>query len=177
MWCSPPAGPLAQQGGEDCTTAAVLSGPLPIIVSGTTVGYANDYDEVCPYAGSRAPDVVYSFTPATPITVDVLLCNGWTDFDTKLYIYDSCPPLPGRPVACNDDACTSVAGQGYVSALWNVPLRRRSAGDARRLCGLPAMGSPRVRGDARPAMRASARLGFDCRRWLAVLLVRLAEFQ
>lgn len=113
---------LALQGGEDCTTATVLSGPLPIHVSGTTVGYANDYDEVCPYAGSRAPDVVYRFTPATPLTVDVLLCNGWTDFDTKLYIYDSCPPVPGQPVACNDDACTSAAGQGYVSALWNVPL-------------------------------------------------------
>lgn len=115
-------GALAQQGGEDCSTAAVLSGPLPINVSGATVGYANDYDEVCPYAGSRAPDVVYRFTPATPITVDVLLCDGWTDFDTKLYIYDSCPPALGQPVACNDDACTSAAGQGYVSALWNLPL-------------------------------------------------------
>lgn len=116
------SGALAQQGGEDCATAVGLSGPLPIRVSGTTVGYANDYDEVCPYAGSRAPDVVSSYTPATPITVDVLLCNGWTDFDTKLYIYDSCPPISGQPIACNDDACTSAAGQGYVSALWNVPL-------------------------------------------------------
>lgn len=111
-----------QQGGDDCTSATVLAGPLPIHAGGTTVGYRDHYDEVCPYVGPSSPDVVYAYTPQADVAVDVLLCNGGTDFDTRLYIYDSCPPTPGRPVACNDDACTTPAMQGYVSGLWNVWL-------------------------------------------------------
>ncbi len=117
------AGEEERKTGDTCSTAFPLAGTLPISVSGTTVGFSNNYDEACPYGESTAPDVVYRFTPASNVTVDVLLCNGMTDFDTKLYVYDSCPPTMGQPVACSDDACTSDAGQGFVSALWNLTLQ------------------------------------------------------
>ena len=41
------------QGGDDCTGAVDISGPLPVSVSGTTVGFRNDYDEVCPVHGQH----------------------------------------------------------------------------------------------------------------------------
>ena len=46
------------QGGDTIFDATVVTG-LPYTVSGTTVGYTNDYDEACPYTGSTSPDVVY----------------------------------------------------------------------------------------------------------------------
>lgn len=110
----------AQPTGDTCQTAIELGGPLPLTVNGTTLGFAHDYDEACPYGGSDAPDVVYRFVPDVDMLVDVLLCRGPTDYDAKLYIYDSCSP--GAALACSDDACFTPAGQGYVPALWNVLL-------------------------------------------------------
>ena len=34
---------------------------LPFVGSGDTCPFLHDYDEVCPYTGSAAPDVVYSY--------------------------------------------------------------------------------------------------------------------
>jgi hypothetical protein len=94
------------QGGDTCA-AAVDLGTLPATVDGTTLGFADDYDEVCPFTGSTSPDVVYSYTPATNMTVIASLCvpGTNTNYDTKLYIYEgSCP---GTVTQCNDDACSS----------------------------------------------------------------------
>jgi hypothetical protein len=112
---------LRLQGGEDCTSAVDLPDP-PVTVTGTTLGYGDDYDVACPYDGSDAPDVVYAYTPATDMMVDITLCDGPTDYDSKIYIYDACPPTPDDLVACNDDACVSWSGQRYVSALTAVEL-------------------------------------------------------
>ncbi len=105
------------QGGDTCATATVI-GSLPYTDAGTTVGYTNDYDEVCDYTGSTAPDVVYSFTPAADTAIDLTLCTGTTDYDTKLYIYDDTCASPF--VACNDDFCSDPFL--YVSELTGVPL-------------------------------------------------------
>ena len=108
-----------RQGGDTCDTATVIGG-IPYTDTGTTAGYVNDYDEVCPYTGSTAPDVAYSFTPGSDIVVDITLCIGITDYDTKLYVYQgSCP---GTLVACNDDACSSPYYSSYVSQLVGVSL-------------------------------------------------------
>ena len=40
------------------------SRPCPSATAGTTAGYIDDYDEVCPYTGATAPDVVYQYTAA-----------------------------------------------------------------------------------------------------------------
>ena len=103
------------QGGDTCAAAAPL-GALPATVSGTTSGYADDYDEACPYTGSGAPDVVYSYAAASNMTVTASLCTPGTntDYDTKLYIYENA--CPGTLTGCNDDACTSPLYSGaYVS--------------------------------------------------------------
>jgi hypothetical protein len=109
------------QGGEDCATAVALDA-LPVSVSGTTAGHDNDYDAVCPYGGSDAPDVVYAYTPAEDMLVDITLCAGPTDYDSKLHVYDACPPGPDSLVACNDDACVSSIGEPWVSELTAVEL-------------------------------------------------------
>lgn len=122
---APPPDPnVIMQGGDTCATATVIPS-LPYSVSGSTVGYTNDYDEACPFSGSTAPDVVYSFTPATDMTVDITLCAGVTNYDTKLYVYqDVCPaPGSGQHIACNDDACNSpVFPNNFISALAGVGL-------------------------------------------------------
>lgn len=91
---NPPA--TARQGGDTILDAVAIPG-LPYTNTGTTDGYFNDYDEVCPYSGSTSPDVVYSYMPAADMNISVDLCGSL--YDTKTYIYDSL----GGLVACDDD--------------------------------------------------------------------------
>jgi len=111
----------SDQGGDDIGTAVVLTGPLPITSTGTTTGYTNDYDEICPYSGSTAPDVVYAYTPGADVIVDISLCNDLTDYDTKLYVYDIPNPVTGDAIACNDDACSTPLSD-YVSEILGVQM-------------------------------------------------------
>ena len=104
----------SRQGGDTCETAVEIPG-LPFADTGTTAGYTDDYDEVCPYPGSTSPDVVYSFTPDDDVAIDIWLCNSL--YDTKVYVYEN--TCGGVPVACNDDAC---GDDGYKSALYGVAL-------------------------------------------------------
>lgn len=101
-----PADYDAPRQGGDTVADAVPIVTLPFSDVGTTCGYTNDYDAVCPYSGSTAPDVVYEFVTDGG-TYDITLCNG-SDYDTKLYIFDEFM----NEVACNDDECP-----GYVSEL------------------------------------------------------------
>ncbi len=110
-----------RQGGEDCGSATPIT-LLSFEASGTTIGYTHEYDEVCPYTGSLAPDVVYSFTPATDVIVNASLCTPGTntDYDTKLFVYENtCPD--GGPFACNDDACSSPSAD-FVSEITGLAL-------------------------------------------------------
>jgi len=104
---------MNRQGGETCALATAI-GSLPYSVTGTTSGYTNDYDEVCPYSGSTSPDVVYSYTPGSNITVDIDLYGSY--YDTKVYVYQgTCSNA--YLVACNDDYYPD-----YTSAIMNLPL-------------------------------------------------------
>ena len=100
-------------GGDTIGSAALIPG-LPYDDTGATCGYANDYDEVCPYTDSSSPDVVYqNFSPINDaLTVD--LCAS--DYDTKVYIYAG---GPGNLIACNDDAGCGYSG--LQSLLQDVP--------------------------------------------------------
>ena len=90
---------IFRPGGECCYTATVIPS-IPYSDTGSTTGAANDYDEVCPYDCSIAPDVVYSYSPPDNVVIDIDLCNS--SYDTKLYIYqNSCESA--NLVACNDD--------------------------------------------------------------------------
>ncbi|MFH1747847.1 MAG: hypothetical protein ABIG44_12500 [Planctomycetota bacterium] len=109
------ADPPDRQGGDTCENALPIF-DLPCVVYGTTVGYTNDYDEVCPYQGSTAPDVVYSYTAYYNAFTNISLCLDVTNYDSKLYIYeDEC--TPGTAIACNDDACSSPYFAQYVSEI------------------------------------------------------------
>ncbi|HOP06228.1 MAG TPA: thrombospondin type 3 repeat-containing protein [candidate division Zixibacteria bacterium] len=74
------------QGGDDISTATVIPG-FPFIDTGTTVGYTDDYQEVCPTqnATSTAADVVYQYTPAVDLVVDFITCES--DYMTYIWIY------------------------------------------------------------------------------------------
>ncbi len=105
--------PQPQVGGEDIATAANIPG-LPYSDSGNTCNYLDDYDEACPYTGSAAGDVVYKFSPAVDMEVDIAVCNSL--YDTKLFVYEnSAATLAG----CNDDAC---GDDGFKSELTCLPM-------------------------------------------------------
>jgi hypothetical protein len=107
---APAPGGVVRQGGDTIAGAVELVA-LPALVTGTTIGYTDDYDEVCPYEGSTSPDVVYTITPAVdvPVTIDLL----GSAYDTKVYVYAADLSL----IACNDDH-----HEDYTSFLTNVPL-------------------------------------------------------
>ncbi len=94
---SQPGGDFALQGGEDITTATPIDF-LPYNDNGNTGSSIDDYPGPCGNPGGY--DVVYSFSPGAPITVDVSLCGS--SFDTQLYIFAN---DPANVVACNDDYC------------------------------------------------------------------------
>jgi hypothetical protein len=114
-----PATPLdALQGGENIASAFIITGPLPFNSTGSTAGHLDDYDEACPYTSS-APDVVYSYTPASNITVDIDLCGS--AFDTKVFVYEN-SVTPGVPYDCNDDYYTDPVCGYYVSKIESLYL-------------------------------------------------------
>jgi hypothetical protein len=111
----PPVDPVRlRQGGDTVATAFTIPG-LPFTDTGTTAGYTNDYDEVCPYTGSTSPDVVYSLVATTDV-INIDLCGS--SYDTKLYVYDSDLAL----IACNDDLYDGPPCGAYVSRLEGVIL-------------------------------------------------------
>ena len=93
-----------RQGGNTIDDATVVDN-LTESLEGTTVGYEDSYDEVCPYTGATSPDVVYAFTPATDMAVTMTTC--YSTFDTKMYVYEGAAGtlatnVFGQP-ACSDD--------------------------------------------------------------------------
>jgi len=100
--------------GGDTVGEAYPIPALPFSDVGNTCGFANDYDEVCPYSWSTAPDVVYSFSPPASMTVCLELCTA--AYDTKMYVWQD---APGQLVACSDDACGET---GYQSRIPDLDL-------------------------------------------------------
>jgi len=90
--------PTGRQGGDTVADAIPIPN-LSFTTTGTTSGYTDDYDEVCPYTDSTSPDVVYSYqnlhVPCEYASID--LCQS--SYDTKVYVYDS----QLNVVECNDD--------------------------------------------------------------------------
>jgi len=107
----PNVGSEVKQGGDDIDNAVAIPS-LPATVTGTTVGYTNDYDEACPNT-STSPDVVYSYT-TTGERVHFVSCNS--SYWTKLFIYDA----DTNAIACNQysDSCLP----DYRAAIYDVPL-------------------------------------------------------
>lgn len=91
-------------GGDTFATALPIAA-VPFTDSGSTVGYADDYDAACGISLGTAPDVVYSFVPAATGWFRFDLCGS--SYDTKMFIYDGAGVL----LACNDDFDVD-AGEG-----------------------------------------------------------------
>ena len=107
----PPADPdRIRQGGDTILDAVLVT--LPAFKYGTTTGYTDDYDEICPYDGSTSPDVVYRLAPQADIMVDIDMFGS--TYDTKIYVYREDFTL----VACNDDFYPD-----YVSKIEALTLR------------------------------------------------------
>ncbi len=110
----PPDAELIRQGGD--TIADAVRIPIPTIdLAGTTAGYADDYDEACPYEGGDAPDVVYSILPESNMLLDVDLCGS--QYDTRIWVYDD--TFVGH-IACNDDFYGGPPCGAYVSKIENM---------------------------------------------------------
>ena len=106
--------------GDTCEDPFIIPDSLPYEdTTHNSCDFGHDYDEVCPYSGSTAPDVVYLYTPSQDVTVHVDLCDSL--YDTKVYVYESY--CGGTVVACNDDACgsTGFMSEVIVDMLANTP--------------------------------------------------------
>jgi hypothetical protein len=66
--------------------------------TGTTVGNQN-------YVGNPAPDAFFEIviTESGPVTFS--LCDGGTNYDSFLRLYNGCPTTGGVEIGANDDAC------------------------------------------------------------------------
>ncbi|MCK5125852.1 MAG: thrombospondin type 3 repeat-containing protein [candidate division Zixibacteria bacterium] len=74
-----------KQGGETIATALAIT-TMPFSETGTTTGYADDYEEDCAGEGDQVmPDVVYSFTPTAAGLLNVSTCNS--SYFTRLWMY------------------------------------------------------------------------------------------
>ncbi len=63
--------------------------------------------------GNPAPDEWYSFTgTGTPQVVTLSLCDGGTDYDSFLRVYDACG---GTEIAANDDSCGLQSELSFLS--------------------------------------------------------------
>ena len=110
---------------ETCGAATVSTAAVPWSVVGSTVGAINNYNEQCPYTATGGLDEVLAWNPPVSNYFDLSLCQGTTNFDSKMYIYaGSCPATlnSGTQIACSDDACSNGATfpNPYVSRLTNV---------------------------------------------------------
>jgi len=109
--------PGTRQGGDTIADAVPIdldSGPVSL--NGTTSGYTDDYDEVCPYTGSTSPDVVYALSSSWDTVIDIDMCGS--SYDTKIYVYDEALNL----VACNDDFYVDDICGMYVSRIEALPV-------------------------------------------------------
>ena len=104
--------------GDDISDPFILTIPESgdTLITGSTVGFTNDYDEVCPYSGSTSPDVVYKLVLADSVNGLIIdLCESF--YDTKVYMYleDSLATGDTTNIACNDDYCSASHGQSWTS--------------------------------------------------------------
>lgn len=100
------------QGSETCPGTVVPG--VPYTDSGTTFGFANDYNPINDCAFSIANEVVYVFTPQVTQTYNISLQGS--SYDTYLFVNTDggCPGT--TQVACNDDW---FGLQSFVSVVLN----------------------------------------------------------
>ena len=104
--------------GDDLSDPFVIDMPESgdTLITGSTVGFTNDYDAVCPYTASTAPDVVFKLVLEDSINGLIIdLCESY--YDTKVYMYleDSLALGETTDIESNDDFCTASHGQSCTT--------------------------------------------------------------
>ena len=103
--------------GSEIPDGSVTIDSLPFTDTGDTSDNLHEFDVVCPFSGSSAPDVFYAITPKTDVSISITLCQS--DYDTKVYVLDA----NLNDIACNDDECEDANGDPTLrSHLKCVPL-------------------------------------------------------
>jgi len=116
----PPAMDDAAKGqaisGGETIGDAILIATLPFTAAGESCTYVDNYDVPCSYT-ANAPDVVFAYTPASNMFLDIDLCGS--AYDTKVFVLDGAENV----LACNEDfyGPTDPCG-GYVSRLKGLPV-------------------------------------------------------
>ncbi len=96
--CDCPVEPTELQGADNCSDGVCLE-PGLFAVSGTTAGYAADYDPDCISWGLAAADVVYELALADGNSISAdLVSSGW---DSGLYLMTDCLDMSST-LACDD---------------------------------------------------------------------------
>jgi len=104
--------------GDDISDPFILTIPESgdTLITGSTVGFTDDYDEVCPYSGSTSPDVVYKLVLADSVNGLIIdLCESYYDSKVYMYLEDSLATGDTTNIACNDDYCSASHGQSWTS--------------------------------------------------------------
>jgi hypothetical protein len=102
------------EGGETCETAVEITA-IPYTDTGNTSDNVNNYNP--PFAFNGGRDVVYRYTPAVDMCLDMSLCASY--YDTRLYVYQTA--CNGVPYRINDDGCLGPNYPGpFVSHLQGV---------------------------------------------------------
>jgi hypothetical protein len=113
---------FAPDANDDC------AGAIPLIEGSPATGNTNGntVDGAASCAASTAPDVWYSFTPASDRTARFSLCAS--TFDTVLSVFSGCPGAGGSEIACNDNLC-SVQSRVTVDVIGGQTYLLRVGGD------------------------------------------------
>ncbi len=105
-----PQPPVELQGAEDCNDGICLEPAVARVITGTTVGYANDYDvanaasSCTGYGQTEGPDVVYEvgLSDGATLVVDLERDGYW---DQALYLVTDCLDM---------DSCVAGSDAGAV---------------------------------------------------------------
>jgi len=112
----PPADQAMIRQGGDTFDDAVSIPALPYLTTGTTTGFTDDYEWICPTGGSMSPDVVYSYVPAIDGLLRVDMCGS--QFDTRIYVVDADYQL----IECNEDYYYDEECGFYTSLIRAAPI-------------------------------------------------------
>ena len=105
--------PIYVNVGGDVIPGTPIGG-LPYADGGNTCQFAHNYNAVCPYTNDGAPDVVYNFTPASDMFIEVDLCGA--PYDSKVYVMTADQSV----LCCNDDA--GCGPNGFSSLIESCQL-------------------------------------------------------
>jgi len=119
-------------GGDGCSAACVLEdATCPIEgdatgavdganLTGSTAAATDAHEPQSCGAADGAPDIAYELTMLEDGPVILSLDNAGTDFDTVMYVRETCLD-PGSEIACNDDGPKGLSSVLFFDAVKDIP--------------------------------------------------------